>query len=640
MIIKCERCNTGFSLDDSLIKKSGSKVRCSNCKHIFVAYAPEPAIESNGFADTEPAETAMPDAEAVPADQEAQVEEDAGIDEDIPPEAIVAVDMDASQAGLSPASGAAKIEDLELFDIDKMLVMDGVGESESEEIETGDQEQSLVAEPVLEGDEIESYEGIAFEETDSFEVAADEAPPEAAESSAEISSDGDLELDLEALLKEGEKTEESGWLEIKPAAAEPDEAVSAGEELEIDLEPMLEADEDKAEAETSADFEETSEINFAEIEQMAGIDFEDASETGKEQGSADQDFGLELDLSLESEDQSDLHATDTGAQDMLELPELEDIIEDTPPAPHETDSSQGLDWELDQDLQLEETPEEEGIDMVLEADGSKVDAYEDTIITQESESEEAVLEYGIEADQQQSLFETEETIQEQVEEHPDYSSEMLTADKFTDGKAGQEADTGLAPDEIIAPPAKKRRVGAPILILLVFILIGGAGYGTYTVLNMLNIKIPYLSDLKIPYLSDFFQKSPAKDAGDLRINTIDLNSKFIENSKVGRLFVITGKVKNGYAQARSFIQVTAKLYTKAEKPVQVETTSCGNIMSELELATLDMESLKMRLANRFGDQRSNLKVNPGQALPFMVIFSNFPDDLEEFTIEVAGSSPA
>jgi len=41
MIIQCEKCQTKFNLKESLLKKEGSKVRCSNCKHIFVAYPPK-----------------------------------------------------------------------------------------------------------------------------------------------------------------------------------------------------------------------------------------------------------------------------------------------------------------------------------------------------------------------------------------------------------------------------------------------------------------------------------------------------------------------------------------------------------------------------------------------------------------------
>ncbi len=43
MIITCKECNSSFNVDDSLIKETGSKVRCSKCENIFVAYphAPE-----------------------------------------------------------------------------------------------------------------------------------------------------------------------------------------------------------------------------------------------------------------------------------------------------------------------------------------------------------------------------------------------------------------------------------------------------------------------------------------------------------------------------------------------------------------------------------------------------------------------
>jgi predicted Zn finger-like uncharacterized protein len=46
MIIKCEECGSEFNLDESLLKKEGSKLRCSVCKNIFTVFPPEPeAVE-------------------------------------------------------------------------------------------------------------------------------------------------------------------------------------------------------------------------------------------------------------------------------------------------------------------------------------------------------------------------------------------------------------------------------------------------------------------------------------------------------------------------------------------------------------------------------------------------------------------
>lgn len=38
MIITCENCSTRFTLDESLLSSEGSKVRCSQCRHVFLAF--------------------------------------------------------------------------------------------------------------------------------------------------------------------------------------------------------------------------------------------------------------------------------------------------------------------------------------------------------------------------------------------------------------------------------------------------------------------------------------------------------------------------------------------------------------------------------------------------------------------------
>ena len=38
MIIVCKACNSAFRVDDRLIKPTGTRVRCSKCSYLFVAY--------------------------------------------------------------------------------------------------------------------------------------------------------------------------------------------------------------------------------------------------------------------------------------------------------------------------------------------------------------------------------------------------------------------------------------------------------------------------------------------------------------------------------------------------------------------------------------------------------------------------
>ena len=47
MIISCNECDSSFEVDDNLIKEAGSKVRCSKCNSVFVAY-PQPLDSDDG----------------------------------------------------------------------------------------------------------------------------------------------------------------------------------------------------------------------------------------------------------------------------------------------------------------------------------------------------------------------------------------------------------------------------------------------------------------------------------------------------------------------------------------------------------------------------------------------------------------
>jgi len=57
-------------------------------------------------------------------------------------------------------------------------------------------------------------------------------------------------------------------------------------------------------------------------------------------------------------------------------------------------------------------------------------------------------------------------------------------------------------------------------------------------------------------------------------------------------------------------------------------------LSDEKLSTLDYETIKEQLTKPY-----NKAVQPGSSIPFQVVFSDFPMDLEEFTVEVIDSEP-
>jgi len=51
MIVKCDKCKSEFNLNESLLKKGGSTVRCSVCKNLFKVFPSEPELFESPIDD-------------------------------------------------------------------------------------------------------------------------------------------------------------------------------------------------------------------------------------------------------------------------------------------------------------------------------------------------------------------------------------------------------------------------------------------------------------------------------------------------------------------------------------------------------------------------------------------------------------
>jgi predicted Zn finger-like uncharacterized protein len=305
----------------------------------------------------------------------------------------------------------------------------------------------------------------------------------------------------------------------------------------------------------------------------------------------------------------------------------------------------GLELELDLEPEIDETQAEIETELELELYDKT-----DSKISAKEEPE------GIEPEEIETDKETETKIEESKQEDIDQDKTPgeYTAEKIEEKEEPSKTfNMGVMPDEQEAekaiepidkaekgplteksgPPkvAANKRISMPVLLLLLAALLISGAYGTYKLLDSVGINIPFVSDLLKPEV---------QDAGNLKIHTSDINNKFVENSKIGKLLVITGKTKNGYSDARSYISITGKLYTKGKILLKTKTVYCGTILSELELLNMDLDAINNRLSNRFGDNKSNIKVKEGSIIPFMIVFADLPENLDEFTIEVAGSLPS
>ncbi|MGD8448825.1 MAG: zinc-ribbon domain-containing protein, partial [Desulfobacterales bacterium] len=314
MIITCKACNASFNLDESLLKPEGSKVRCSKCKEIFMAYPPVP-----------PEEAEQPDEmiSDVELDQEAEDDETGRLDD----------------------SGAGEPD---VPEMDAMLSKEEIPEKEDdagEAIEDFKLDLDLEPEPEKPSEEVEME--AKLEEPDKLDLSEmedllDETQVLEKESDVDEAI-GDLELELEP---EPEKPSEDVKMEAEPE--EPDELdlsdieelidlddpvteekdMAEPEDIELELDMEIEPDIEKApeDMEASVETEELEEVDLSDIEKMFEAEEEETEKEAEPVDSALPEETLETEL-----DEMEATADQPETADFSEPEEIDQkfAIEDT-----------------------------------------------------------------------------------------------------------------------------------------------------------------------------------------------------------------------------------------------------------------------------------------------------------------------
>jgi hypothetical protein len=389
----------------------------------------------------------------------------------------------------------------------------------------------------------------------------------------------------------------------------------------------------------------------------------------------------------------------TEGSDALDLSELEKMldVEDTTDSPTSPDDAAVEDLDLDFDLQPA-TDEADDIELefdMLEDEGEEASALFDT-----SESEDLGLDLGMDDTPGPEKAELQEDLEFEIldedgsaeldldiiEDDVDSADELdldileddsedfdldIVADDAPEeaapvaaaaaaaGAAGSRDLTQELMDEMAAsdtqtmdiPPAeskpikpspmpRKKKTSKSLVFLLLLVLVGAAGFFGYTQMGF-DVSKFNLSDLpKIPFVSKWLGGAKAPEA-IVPIETT-LKGSWVENKIDGRLYIIQGRVKNEYSEPRSFIRVTGQVFADGRQFKRAEQAYCGNMPSRENLENLPLADLQKQLSNRSGTNNANVRVAPGQEVPFTIVFSGLPEDVElqEYAVEISGSLPA
>ena len=362
MILTCEKCDTSFSFDESLIKPSGSKVRCSKCRSVFVVHPPAPTAQ----ADTG--------------------------SEDMP-------------IGTAAAAGVTGLDDLDLAAIEKSLDLDfdqepDVGLAGAGDVATNDNDLNFDAADFAAAADIGAITADSDTDELNFELdldslADDNDTTTGVTDGATETMDFELDLDFDNLDAESAGAESAGTEATEPAtdeidfdldfegleddAADSDAAQSAegavaadtGTEDDLDFELDMDFDnatdgsesdildfeldhgleEKSVVSDVKVEFDETQELDLSDMDSL--LDLGHDKTDGPADGDQAEDLDLELDLEADAPAKKDT-AAGTEATEELDLAELEEMIEKAEDTQLPQDSIEDdSEFDLDLDLNLD-----------------------------------------------------------------------------------------------------------------------------------------------------------------------------------------------------------------------------------------------------------------------------------------------
>jgi predicted Zn finger-like uncharacterized protein len=182
---------------------------------------------------------------------------------------------------------------------------------------------------------------------------------------------------------------------------------------------------------------------------------------------------------------------------------------------------------------------------------------------------------------------------------------------------------------------RERTSIVPIALIAIAILfvIALAGAGFY----FLNEGPAAFNKLGLGFLAEWAGMETVEEGG---ITVRKPVGTFLVNKEAGEIFVVSGEAVNNFRKPRASIQVKAVIYGPKGEAMQQKVAYCGNPLSREQLESLPMDKIEAAMLNQFGDSLTNLGVQSGKTIPFVVVFANVPKEAGEFGVEVAGSTVA
>lgn len=218
--------------------------------------------------------------------------------------------------------------------------------------------------------------------------------------------------------------------------------------------------------------------------------------------------------------------------------------------------------------------------------------------------------------------------EESAEDRPadDFAAKWRQEEKMA------QSGTELSHDDMSVYMARRRKIRTWIVALAILSILTLGVYFALPMLDDKGINIPFISSHEektlLPQQTEFTEE----DVKDISLENI--RQYFVNNDRTGQLFVVEGQAVNNFNKPKSMIKLRASLYDREGSVLAENDFLCGNVASLFQLQVSSEEELESTLQSRLGILTTNKHVEPGSHTPFMTVFYNPPEEMQEFGLEV------